>query len=116
MTLDTHTVYLLLLLAAIHYVGDFILQADRVARAKSKCNLALTEHVAHYTAVLVVCTGWIDFALLNGALHWVTDWVTSRINARLWAAGRTHDFFVGVGADQTVHYATLYLTALWLLS
>lgn len=114
--MDPFTVYVLCLLAGIHFVADFVLQTDAQAKAKSRSNVALTAHVATYTAILLVCTAQPLFALVNGALHWATDWVTSRINARLWAAGRVHDFFVGVGADQLIHTVTLGLTALWLLS
>lgn len=38
------------------------------------------------------------------------DYFTSRLNSKLWAQGRTHDFFVAVGFDQVLHYIQLILT------
>jgi hypothetical protein len=81
---------------------------------------------------------------LNAAAHFVQDAITSRINARFWffkmdpgiwvqapfmvprddrtivnpwlpIEGKQHWFFVGIGADQMLHYITLFATAGWLL-
>ncbi len=100
-----------------HFVGDFIFQTDEQAKAKSKDNWALTGHVVTYTMVLFLSGAFLFtsgavlvWVVLNGLLHWVTDYFTSRINARLWKEGRTHDFFVGVGADQVIHYTCLFVT------
>jgi len=93
----------------VHFLADFVLQTDAMAQNKSKSNWWLTAHVAMYSAPFFFW-GW-KFALLNGAAHWATDFVTSRINSRLWAQKRVHAFFVGVGADQAIHITTLVLTA-----
>ena len=76
--------------------------------------------------------------------HFVQDAITSRINARLWfietyprppvdrprfglgtvghyemfahvESSKRHWFFVGVGADQLLHYIALFVTAGWWL-
>lgn len=77
---------------------------------------------------------------VNGVAHFVQDAITSRINARLWFIelgeqydtgrrdgiyfkkyyasvfpNKRHWFFVGIGADQLLHYVTLFVTASWLL-
>ncbi len=96
------------------WLMDFACQCDRVALAKSTDNWALTEHVCIYALGLMVVFGPV-FALVNGALHWGTDWLTSRWTARLWKAEKRHDFFVAIGVDQMVHGCTLVLTAAWLL-
>lgn len=82
--------------------------------------------------------------LVNALAHFVQDAVTSRITSRLWffrredgiwaqaeyaypKHGRTlvnpwtpidgtrHWFFVAIGADQLLHYGTLFVTAHWWL-
>lgn len=115
-------------LIVIHFIADFILQSDWMAQNKSKNNEALGFHVAVYTLSLLFASVPLAFivpvyngnlvlvwVLLNGAAHFATDYVTSRINSKLWAAKEVHWFFVGVGADQVVHYMTLGFTMIWLL-
>lgn len=124
----TISVYLVLWLWFAHWAGDFVLQTNKQAQGKSKSNIWLNKHVITYMTTLAIAVMLYDGAapinsrplavvwiILNGILHWLTDYVTSRINARLWAQGRVHDFFVGVGADQFIHLVTLVLTAWWLL-
>jgi uncharacterized membrane-anchored protein len=120
-------IWIVLALLATHFVADFVCQTHEQATNKSKSNYWLSMHVATYTLVLAACTFAIlaifvpnemetsglqalIYAVFNGGLHWLTDYVTSRINARLWSEGRTHDFFVGVGADQLIHYTCLLVT------
>jgi len=125
--------YLIIWLLAVHWVGDFILQSSEMALQKSTSNDWLSTHVGVYSVVLLAgasiyngifgyLTGSVFtlgallvFIALNGVLHWVTDYFTSRLSARLWKAERRHDFFVCLGGDQLVHAITLILTANWLL-
>lgn len=117
----------------IHFVADFICQTDKMAQNKSKDNWWLSIHVSTYTLVSFV--GWTmlffmqiesltvpDVLLISGKFlaitfitHWMTDYVTSRINARLWKQKKNHWFFVGVGADQVIHYGCLFLTYEYLI-
>ena len=98
----------------VHWFADFVFQTDDMAQKKSKSNLWLTAHVAVYT--LPFFFFGLKFALINGLAHWCVDWVTSRINSRLWQEKRVHAFFVGVGIDQAIHMTTLMLTYKWLLA
>lgn len=114
-----------------HWVSDFVLQSDRMARDKSKDMDALLSHVAVYYISMSVLTGsmfwylygaddslWGYIALwwmVNGVLHIGVDFLTSRINSKLWAKGNMHNFFVSIGFDQFVHYACLFGTASWML-
>lgn len=117
-------------LLVAHFVGDFICQSDWMAINKSKRWDALGVHVAVYILALwVVTTGmmvafgyggetipdlwtWLG---VNVLAHFVQDAITSRINSRLWVANQRHWFFVGIGADQLLHYVTLFVTAGWWL-
>lgn len=102
-----------------HFVCDFILQSDKMARGKSSSNSRLAEHIGVYTLALMACVafkttatwdGVFLYGLVNGTAHFATDYVTSRITKKLWAANRVHDFFVVVGLDQAMHMTTLFVT------
>lgn len=127
------TIPISLLLA--HFVGDFLLQSDAMAVGKSKSLKWLTLHVLIYSLCFVP---WgLPFVLMTFATHFLTDAMTSRITAKLWfferlwtgcsgqcnpdflpnnhtcwkyVDGRRHWFFVMVGLDQLIHFATLALT------
>ena len=112
----------LVVLLATHWVGDFVLQTDFQASNKNKRLDALSLHVATYTATLfvvaVILFGWmlaIIFAAVNGALHFATDYITSRATSKLWAEQNWHRFFVTIGFDQLIHQATLAST-LWVMA
>jgi len=109
----------LVVLLSTHWVGDFVLQTNFQASNKNKRLDALSLHVATYTATLFVATailfGWmlaITFAAVNGALHFATDYITSRAASKFWAEQNWHRFFVVIGFDQLIHQATLAST-LW---
>lgn len=129
-------VLLFLILVLTHYLYDWVAQTREQAEGKSHSNRLLTEHVAMYTWGLLMGTAlWaminavgtrtpvhiidvthvLEFVLINGILHWCTDWYTSRINAANWRRSNIKGFFDGIGADQAVHQITLIVTAWWLL-
>ena len=118
---------ILLWLLTAHFIGDFVLQSHWMALNKSKANWPLFVHVCTYTATIAAAMlliqyvrGYGDLELfgslvgLNFVAHFITDWVTSRINARLWKEKEVHWFFVGVGFDQLIHTWTLGITASFL--
>lgn len=94
-----------LILLTLHFIGDFLFQTDWMAINKSKRWDALSLHVLVYS--LVFSYYGIAFVALVAATHFLTDAVTSRITSRLWQANQRHWFFVVIGADQLLHYATL---------
>ncbi len=98
----------ILVVLFIHWLADFVLQSDYVAKNKSKSILVLGEHCLIYGACLAVVFGNWQFAIFNTLLHYITDYFTSRLNSYLWAKGDVHNFFVSVGADQLVHYICLF--------
>ncbi len=112
-------------LLAVHWVADFILQTHWQASNKSKNLGALARHVGIYTVGLAVGSVLIFgffrpdvgvFVLVNGALHFGTDYFTSRWTSALYAKGDWHNFFVVIGLDQLIHQTTLAVTLWWLIA
>lgn len=106
-----------LFLLVVHWFADFCLQTNWQAQNKSKDNEALTHHVLVYTCCLLIASliilplrSAIVFMAVNGALHFATDWCTSRWSAEMWRKNDRHNFFVVVGLDQLIHQATLGIT------
>lgn len=99
------TLFALMVVFTAHWLGDFVWQTDEMALNKSSDNSWLFAHCAVYSMTFI----WLGFIfwILNFTIHFCVDYVTSRINARLWAANRRHDFFVMVGLDQLIHIVTL---------
>lgn len=95
-----------------HWAGDFLLQTNKMAINKSKHLGWLTVHVLVYS----ICFLWLGltFAIANAAGHWLTDLVTSRLSGRAYKAGKIKLFWIIIGTDQMIHYATM-VGLLWLL-
>lgn len=92
----------------LHCIGDFWFQTDAMAKGKSRSNWWLSFHIAVYSLPMLLL-GW-RYALLNAAIHWCIDWVTSRQTSKLWAAGNVRWFFIVIGVDQALHYTVLIWT------
>src|SRR5215204_3442682 len=99
-------------LLTAHWIADFVLQTSWQASNKSKRLDALSRHVVVYTIVLGISTSllfpfdplrWAAFTALNGALHFATDFLTSRVSSKLYAKQDWHSFFIVVGFDQLIH-------------
>lgn len=103
----------------LHYIGDFLLQNEYMATNKSKSLAALTLHVAIYTFTLfggVVLMNvanykptysFLWFGLLTFTFHFITDFISSKINANLYQKKLYYGipgFFPMLGLDQLLHY------------
>ena len=104
------------IILSVHWIADFVCQSDWMALNKSKSMSALLTHTCVYTSIWILpClmvsahVAWI-FLLITLVMHTLTDYVTSRANARFWAAEERYWFFVSVGLDQLLHYTQLLLT------
>lgn len=107
---------LILYLAFVHWIADFVFQSDWMAKEKSKNNYALLIHCFVYGAVFSSMTLSPMYGLIVGLIHIPVDYVTSRINAELWNDKKVHWFFVSIGFDQWIHIATLILVQKYLMS
>jgi hypothetical protein len=123
-------VFQFLFIITNHWIADFVLQTHDMATKKSTSNKWLTKHIMMYvigmsaTAILILfITSNIVSALLwlvvNGALHWLTDYFTSRWTSKLYAKQQFYStkkyinfpaFFSVIGLDQVIHYFCLIIT------
>ena len=120
-------IYSLVFLLVIHYLADFLCQTREMATNKSSSIKWLTYHVLTYTAVLWISFGvfliatkgghtsvllgsTITFVLVNGILHWCTDFLTSRASTHYYKQENYFMFFAVIGLDQLIHTVTLLLT------
>ena len=113
------------LILIIHWIADFILQTDSQAKDKSKEWKPLLQHTFNYSMVWLIVGMCVHlfimkfnfplFALITFIAHTITDYFTSRLNSKLWAEGKVHNFFVSIGFDQILHYVQLFLTY-WILA
>ena len=115
----------------LHWVADFLLQTDQQAVNKSKSMYHLLDHTLTYSllwflpvSIFALVTGHrteealllgLKFSAITFVAHTITDFFTSRLNAKLWAKKDMHYFFVSVGFDQILHYVQLILTVKYLL-
>lgn len=119
------SLYIIFSVLFVHWFSDFVIQTDKEAKGKSSDNRMLLNHTVTYTVVsMVLLIGLnvlntlvesIIFLVITFVFHTLTDYFTSRLNAKLWAKGDVHNFFVSVGFDQVLHYIQLFLTLYFIL-
>src|SRR5574337_1841297 len=73
---------MILVAAWLHLIGDFLFQTDKMAARKSTSNAWLALHAATYGLPLFSLGP--QYAVVNLALHFVVDWMTSRASARMY--------------------------------
>lgn len=93
----------------LHFIGDFIMQSDRMGTCKSNNSVVLGEHVMIYSVPLMLVFG-VQYGVINGLMHFLTDFSTSRWTSYLWKKKKRHWFFVVIGLDQLLHLLVLILT------
>ncbi len=106
-------IFSLILLA--HWIGDYAFQTSKMALGKSQHLKWLGIHILTYTGTLFAFCIFIFsfktaivYTLVNGGLHGVTDFFTSKLAARYNDTPRI--FFPILGMDQLIHTITLYVT------
>ncbi|MEM6735359.1 MAG: DUF3307 domain-containing protein [Bacteroidota bacterium] len=102
-----------------HWVGDFVFQTNKMAVNKSRSLKWLVVHVLTYTLILAVFSLFLlpvialEFLLINGVFHLLTDFFTSRLAAKYQVNLRI--FYLIIGFDQFIHVATIYWTVEWFI-
>ena len=129
----TFTITEILVLIISHWIADFLTQTRWQADNKSSNNLALASHVGTYTVTLFiifslscivlwhsVATNQIEdlgfdsnilwFFPITFVLHFITDYITSRVTSYFYRTKQIKNFFSVIGFDQILHYVQLFLT------
>ncbi|MGI9477025.1 MAG: DUF3307 domain-containing protein [Hyphomicrobiaceae bacterium] len=117
-------IWQLVVLLITHWVGDFVFQTTWMAIGKSHRLDALAAHVLTYSvilsgaAVLIFGTTGIAAAFVgcNAALHFVTDFLTSKASAALHARQNMRGFYIVLGFDQLLHHIALAATLAWFIA
>lgn len=133
-------IQIIIAIQTVHWVADFIVQGHKDAEDKWKDKKKLTNHVFTYTITLtfgmwlacgiikviplghevatpisVLVIFVLVWALLNGVLHWVTDYITSKQVHRLkeeapFKQTKYKDMMILIGLDQLIHTTTLLIS------
>ena len=100
-----------------HWIGDYVFQSSKMALNKGVSFKWLGIHVATYSLILGIFAFFlfpineaILFVVINGLLHLITDFFTSKLALKYQDKARL--FYPVLGFDQLVHGLCLYLTYL----
>lgn len=111
---------LAVILLAIHWTGDFVLQFNIIAARKGVSVKWLAMHVLLYASTLFIAAlflaEWsavVPFVLYNAIAHFVIDLGTSQLTKRWKDDARL--FYLTIGFDQFLHTTILIITASLLL-
>mgnify|MGYP001281164193 CR=1 FL=1 len=119
-----------ILIVVMHWIADFIFQAEKWSLGKSKSWLPLLKHTTVYSSLWLIPVWVMTENLINSLLfvgvtfiaHTITDYFTSRIVSKKFAnnyyGSSIPNFgaFSTIGFDQVLHYLQLILTWYWLFS
>ena len=92
----------------LHFIGDFILQSNKMAQNKWNSIKWLGFHCITYSIPFFYFG--IYFAFITALLHFTVDFITSKMTHYLWEKKELHWFFVVIGLDQAIHFTCLLLT------
>lgn len=111
------------LLMLCHFIADFILQTDKMAIGKSTSMKWLTIHVVTYMvpfSILMIffapsVYAYTAFIVVNFILHWITDYITSRVGSYFYQNDQRGMFFKTIGFDQYIHIICLTGTFIYFI-
>ena len=113
-----------------HFISDFVMQTDEMAKGKSTSIFWLTFHTIAYLIVSLIISVFyvtvlnqldivnydeitslmIYYYIINSIFHFLTDFITSKIAKYYFDKNEIHNGFVVIGVDQFIHSTTLILT------
>jgi len=113
-----------ILIVVMHWIADFVFQAEKWSLGKSKELASLLKHTVTYSVLwylpVSIMTGdWINsiaFVGITFVAHTMTDYFTSRVVSKKFAKGYygspipNFGAFSTIGFDQILHYLQLILT------
>ena len=117
--------FILLFYLLLHWYADFVVQTDKQAKGKSSNNWQLLAHTSSYSLIITICTYilyWTNsfgaqywyipliFGIIQFVTHTIIDYITSRINKKLWINEEVHTFLIMIGFDQFIHYGILFVS------
>jgi hypothetical protein len=98
----------IIMIYVFHFIGDFLLQTQWMSLNKSNDLKALTTHCIVYSIPFL----WfgLKYAAINGVLHFIVDYFTSKFTKRTAEDQNWRLFFIIIGFDQMLHMIILTLT------
>lgn len=110
------TTFIFVIIIVGHYISDFLLQNKYMAENKSSSLEALLVHTCVYGMFWMILTMFlfndmilsVIFGLITFVTHTIIDFVTSKINSKLYKNGKIRLFFNVIGFDQVLHYLVLW--------
>ena len=113
-----------ILIVVMHWIADFVFQAEKWSLGKSKTWSPLLKHTATYSSLWLIpvwimtgeLIGSFAFVVITFIAHTITDYFTSRVVSKKFAKGYygspipNFGAFSTIGFDQVLHYVQLILT------
>ena len=113
-----------ILIVVMHWIADFIFQAEKWSLGKSKAWTPLLKHTVTYSSLWLIPVWAMTGNLINSILfvgitfiaHTITDYFTSRIVSKKFANNYygspipNFGAFSTIGFDQVLHYLQLILS------
>ena len=105
----TQLIILVMILSALHFVGDFIFQSDDMSKSKATDIKQLLLHCMCYILPFVILLNPTVLIILFVS-HFCIDFVTSKIIKKIWVKD-IHGAFVTIGFDQFLHQIIILICA-----
>ena len=107
-----------LFILTCHYMADFVFQSNKMAMNKNRSTKWLLIHVSVYSFTVLIASILLMtsikqvllFVGINFILHFIVDFITSRMTAYFTREEKRRPFFLTIGADQLIHTFCLLIS------